>query len=677
MYLSFYNLSKKPFKISSDPQFLWSGEKHQEALANLRYGLLEPNGYVVLTGDVGTGKTTLVNALIESLGENVLLASINHPTLNTLDFFHLVAKAYDPSTDISTKADFLLFLKKFLQKSHAQGKVVLLIIDEAHRLSMELLEEIRLLSNMEQVGTQSVNIFFVGQSELKKRLLSPMCRALRQRITLFYDIAPLTAKETQEYIEHRLRVAGTTEQVFTSSAIDEIHKFTRGYPRLINILCDRAMLTGFVTGRHTIDVTLVMESIQEISFLDPDASMDFSRQIDKLSNWGRPPVTRVKAQPDDWVPEHIQQRETQKNESHGLNDLIDAPLQGNSTLVKNKRRRFGPIRVAGLCLLTLVAVGIFIYTEMPIKHEVSITSQGQPVDNQPKISGTQYEQVKPQQSANVVSKEKRVLESPKKVTQKLRQDPATIPEKEKSATDELRPVVAESPLKPKKIPAESFPSQGKLSIPSQSEETPAALLPELPQPTNLELASLALDRKNFQKAIDLLEAEQNSHPSSYAKNAEIYSTALSGRAQQLSKTSPEKAKNLLQKALKKDPKNSKAYFHLGRIYSRSKDYAMAIDAYRHAVMWNPNYADAFFNLGLIYAATGAYEHAEEQFKRVVVLEPAYQDKALFNLAVMQQKLNKKEESLANLQMAVEIRPENQKVQNYLKQLQGTGEIAQK
>jgi type II secretory pathway predicted ATPase ExeA/TolA-binding protein len=676
MYRSFYNLSKKPFKISSDPRFLWNGEKHQEALANLRYGLLEPNGYVVLTGDVGTGKTTLVNALIESLSDNVLLANINHPTLNTLDFFNLVAKAYDPSTGISTKAEFLLFLKKFLQKSHAQGKVVLLIIDEAHRLSMELLEEIRLLSNMEQVGMHPVNIFFVGQSELKKRLLSPMCRALRQRITLFYDIAPLTAKETQEYIEHRLRVAGTNQQVFTPSAISEIHNFTRGYPRLINILCDRAMLTGFVMGQSKINVTLVMESIKEISLLAPDASMDFSSQIDKLSNWGRPPVTRVESQPQDWENKHPQGLEAPEKKNRGLNNLMDATLQMGSSLVKKNRRRLRSMRVAGLFLLIVVAVGILIYIETPVKHEVSATSEEERVDYQPRISGTQDVQVEPQQSPSVVNEEKVAFEPPKRVTQKLQQDPAEVPGKEKSAT-EPRPVVAGSPLNQKKLHSESFPSEGQLSIPSQSVEMPAAVLPELPQPTNLDLASRALERKNFQKAIDLLEAERNLHPDSYVTNAESYSKALSGRAQQLSKPSPNKAKALLQKAVEENPKNSNAYFILGRIYSRSKDYAMAIDAYLHAVMWNPNYSDAFFNLGLIYATTGMYEDAEEQFRHVVVLEPAYLDKALFNLAVMQQKLDKKEESLANLQMAVKIRPENQKAQSYLKQLQGTGGIAQK
>ena len=145
MYLSFYQLNEKPFRISADPRFLWYGEKHKEALAILTYGLLEENGYVVLIGDVGTGKTTLVNALIETLDKNILVANINHPTLDTIEFLSLVAKKYDASAKIADKTDFLIFFKSFLQRSYKENKTALLVIDEAHRLSEELLEEIRLL----------------------------------------------------------------------------------------------------------------------------------------------------------------------------------------------------------------------------------------------------------------------------------------------------------------------------------------------------------------------------------------------------------------------------------------------------------------------------------------------------------------------------------------------------
>ncbi|MFZ1202092.1 MAG: AAA family ATPase, partial [Desulfobacterales bacterium] len=188
MYLSFYNLSEKPFRIDTDPRFLWFGEKHQEALAVLKYGVLDRNGFVVLTGGIGTGKTTLLNALLESLGDDVLVANINNPKLEILDFLKIVARTYDPAAVVDGKADFILNFTRFLQQAHADGRIVLLVIDEAHRLSQDLLEEIRLLSNAEKAGKRLINIFFIGQNELKQSLLLPECCALRQRVTLFYDI---------------------------------------------------------------------------------------------------------------------------------------------------------------------------------------------------------------------------------------------------------------------------------------------------------------------------------------------------------------------------------------------------------------------------------------------------------------------------------------------------------
>jgi general secretion pathway protein A len=252
MYLSYYNLAEKPFQIDTDPRFLWFGEKHQEALAVLKYGVLDRNGFVVLTGGIGTGKTTLLNALLESLGDDVLVANINNPKLDTLDFLKIVAKSYEPAAPINGKADFILYFNRFLQRAHFDGRIVLLVIDEAHRLSQDLLEEIRLLSNAEQAGKRLINIFFIGQNELKQSLLLPECRALRQRVTLFYDIQPLSESEMVQYMGHRLRVAGSEAQLFTSDAIHEIYRFSLGFPRLINILCDHALLTGYVQGLKTI-----------------------------------------------------------------------------------------------------------------------------------------------------------------------------------------------------------------------------------------------------------------------------------------------------------------------------------------------------------------------------------------------------------------------------------------
>jgi len=264
MYLSFYNLKHKPFQISTDPKFLWLGEKHQEALAVLKYGVLDNKGFIALTGDVGTGKTTLVNALVRSLGEDVLTAMVPDPDLEPLDFYNYISQMFGIEKSFASKGSFLVYFRQFLQFYHGKGKKVLLIIDEAQRASQNLLEEIRLLSNIELEDTKLINIFFVGQSEFNNNLLKPENRALRQRITVNYNLSPLTEKETEAYIQRRLLVAGADKSIFTRNALHEVYGFSKGYPRLINIICDRAMLTGFVEDKKTIDARIVVECAGEL-----------------------------------------------------------------------------------------------------------------------------------------------------------------------------------------------------------------------------------------------------------------------------------------------------------------------------------------------------------------------------------------------------------------------------
>lgn len=264
MYLSYYNLKEKPFQISTDPKFLWLGEKHKEALAILRYGIIDNKGFLLLTGDVGTGKTTLINALLNSLGEETIVAKVFDPGLETLDFFNFVANSFGMERKFESKGEFLIHLDHFLHKAYFENKKVLLIIDEAQRLKPELLEEIRLLSNIEKQKNKLLNIFFVGQNEINEILSRTENRALRQRITLNHDIDPLTENETEEYIRYRLRVAGCESQIFDSEAFHEIFSFSRGYPRLINIICDLALLSGYVKEKKTINGAIIKECAEEL-----------------------------------------------------------------------------------------------------------------------------------------------------------------------------------------------------------------------------------------------------------------------------------------------------------------------------------------------------------------------------------------------------------------------------
>jgi general secretion pathway protein A len=264
MYETHYNLKAMPFQITTDPKFLWLGEKHSEALATLKYGILENKGFLLLTGDVGTGKTALINRLVKMIDVAAIVAKIPDPGLTSLEFFNFLAIEFRMNKKFDSKGEFLIQLKQFLHEAHHSRKKVLLIIDEAQRLNHDLLEQIRLLSNIELQDRKLINIFFVGQTEFNEMLMEDRNRAVRQRITVSYYIEPLTETETRLYIQHRLKIAGATREIFGQDAIREIHDFCGGYPRLINIICDHALLTGYSYDLKSIDKKVILECEQEL-----------------------------------------------------------------------------------------------------------------------------------------------------------------------------------------------------------------------------------------------------------------------------------------------------------------------------------------------------------------------------------------------------------------------------
>jgi len=264
VYLSHFGLQLKPFQISTDPKFLWLGEKHREALAVLKYGVLDNRGFLLLTGDVGTGKTTLINELLNSLEDDVIAAMVPDPSLPRNELFNYVARSFGIETSFKSKGPFLLAFEEFLHRQHAKGKTTLLVVDEAQRLNQDLLEEIRLLSNIERPDTKLLNIFFVGQDEFNEMLLDDRNRAIRQRITINYHIDPLTREEVSAYVGHRLQVAGCTQNPFSDGAVEALWSFSEGYPRLINILCDQALLTAFVMREKTVSEDFVRECAEEL-----------------------------------------------------------------------------------------------------------------------------------------------------------------------------------------------------------------------------------------------------------------------------------------------------------------------------------------------------------------------------------------------------------------------------
>jgi general secretion pathway protein A len=282
MYLTHYNLRKKPFSISPDPSFLWFGNIHKEALAVLKYGILENKGFLVLTGDVGTGKTALIKALVKIINVTAYVASIPDPGLSSLDFFNFLSEEFEMKRHFKSKGDFLIHFEKFLYDAYKKNKRVLLIIDEAQRLSPELLEQIRLLSNIEKENQKLINIFFVGQSEFNDMLLDEKSTAVRQRIAVIYHLDRLTENETAQYIRHRLKVSGARVEIFTNWAIREIYSFSNGIPRLINIICDIALLTGYSAGVTSIDKKIVAECAGELQLAG-----DIPNRLDDLPQYGR------------------------------------------------------------------------------------------------------------------------------------------------------------------------------------------------------------------------------------------------------------------------------------------------------------------------------------------------------------------------------------------------------
>lgn len=269
MYCEYYGLVRSPFEMTPDPSFLFLGEAHREGLATLLYGVKAGKGFVMLTGEVGTGKTTLLHALLGQLDSKTKSAFIFNPRLTPLGFFRVLFEELDIEPRRKNKADYLLQLNEFLIDRLAKNEKTLLIVDEAQNLSIEMLEEIRLLSNLETPRSKLIQIMLVGQPELKEMLRKPELRQLRQRIALSHHLRSFDEDETYEYVEDRLRRAGYTGgRLFKRSALRALYRITRGTPRLLNVLCDSALLMGFARAQKVVDADMIKEAAEDLDMLE-------------------------------------------------------------------------------------------------------------------------------------------------------------------------------------------------------------------------------------------------------------------------------------------------------------------------------------------------------------------------------------------------------------------------
>ena len=269
MYREIFGLNEPPFRLSPDPQFLFASKQHARAKAYMESTIWLADGFVVLSGEIGSGKTTLVEAFLSELPDHVSLAYLSQTQITPVEFLQSVLVEFGFKPFKARKVELMAMLKDLLVEQYAAGKQVLLVIDEAQNLSRKVLEEVRLLSTIEAQKEKVLRIILVGQPELNDKLDSPRLEQLAQRVRLRFHLGPLTQRETQDYIEHRLQVAGAEgRHIFSADAFPIVFRYTGGVPRLINILCDTAMLCAFAGEKKIIDRDVMLEAVEELQWVE-------------------------------------------------------------------------------------------------------------------------------------------------------------------------------------------------------------------------------------------------------------------------------------------------------------------------------------------------------------------------------------------------------------------------
>ena len=269
MYNDYFQLSENPFNITADPAFFFSSAHHAEAFSHLVYGITERKGILVITGEIGTGKTTLCRTLLNHLDKKIKTAFILNPNFSDLQLLKIILKDFGIEGNFKNKNDCIAALNEFLIEENAQGNNVAIIVDEAQNLGIKQLEEIRLLSNLETEKSKLLQIVLAGQPELDEKLKKKELRQLKQRIAVKFTLNPLKSEEIESYVKHRIKIANLPKKSkyapkFTKEAISAIYDHSKGTPRMVNILCDRALLAGFGANTNKIDDNIVNQCAAEI-----------------------------------------------------------------------------------------------------------------------------------------------------------------------------------------------------------------------------------------------------------------------------------------------------------------------------------------------------------------------------------------------------------------------------
>src|SRR6266403_2115533 len=283
MYNAFFGFKESPFSLSPDPAFFYRSEQHEEALANLIYGVQSRKGFIVLTGEVGTGKTTMLECLRDFLDSQYIeFAFIFNSRITSDQFFEMIAYDLDLRCERKSKTEVLFALNSLLLNQADQGRTTVLIVDEAHNLEWEVLEEIRLLGNLENRNGKLLQIILAGQPELDRKLDAPNLRQLKQRIVLRFNLQPFTLRDSVDYIQSRLEKAGMREQTaFPEEVLAEIHLRAQGTPRLINAICDNLLLTAFATEQKSCTIEMLDEVSRDLRLEWPGSRRLRSRVADE------------------------------------------------------------------------------------------------------------------------------------------------------------------------------------------------------------------------------------------------------------------------------------------------------------------------------------------------------------------------------------------------------------
>jgi general secretion pathway protein A len=265
MYRAHFRLDESPFSLTPDPRYLFLSERHREALAHLLYGLGQDGGFVQLTGEVGTGKTTLSRSLLEQAPSEVDVALVLNPRQSATELLATICDelgvTYEDAGSVKSLTDGL---NRHLLATHAEGRRTVVIIDEAQQLQPDVLEQVRLLTNLETATEKLLKIILIGQPELRDMMARSSLRQLSQRITARYHLAPLSAHETATYVRHRLEVAGCSRPIFTPGALRAVHRWSGGVPRLVNVICDRALLGAYARDREHVTARFVGKAAREV-----------------------------------------------------------------------------------------------------------------------------------------------------------------------------------------------------------------------------------------------------------------------------------------------------------------------------------------------------------------------------------------------------------------------------